>query len=92
MSSNEKCTIIDKLRGPKIFNMALFDWVCTFIAAVIICYVFCKNFSTPNILFVFLCLVILGVIVHKMFGINTMFNAYLGLNSKSSVLENRKNC
>jgi uncharacterized membrane protein YcaP (DUF421 family) len=92
MSSQEKCNLIDRLRGPKIFNMAAFDWICTFIAAIIICYIFCEKLSVSNVLFVFVCLIVLAIIVHKIFGINTMLNAYLGLNSKNSVMERRKNC
>jgi len=91
MDSN-KCTIIDKLRQPKIFNMALFDWICTFIAAIVICYFAYKKIDVTHVLIIFGILIIAAILIHKLFGINTMLNAYLGLNTKDSVLKNRKNC
>lgn len=88
----DNCTLIDRLRGPKIFNMAVFDWVATIIGACIICYFYYGSISLPNTLFILVLLILVAIIVHYIFKIPTMLNAYLGLNSKDSVLENRKSC
>lgn len=87
----EKCGWIHPLRQPKIGNMSIFDWVCTFLGAVLISYVcYGKNASLSHILFIFFILVLMGIVIHKITGTPTMLNYYLGLNNLSSVLENRK--
>ena len=89
------CTIIDKVRSPKILDMAIFDWSATllvgFILTLIIYYFSRVNFIILLIL-ISCSLIFSGVVVHKLLGIPTMFNYYLGLNSKESVLKNRKDC
>ena len=89
------CNIIDKLRGPKVLNMSIFDWVATFLVAVILSLVL-HSITKINylilIILLFSSLIILGVVIHKALGIPTMFNYYLGLNNKESVLKNRKVC
>lgn len=83
------CGIIQKLRKPKILNMSIFDWVCTFIAAIVISYFIYREMNLKIIFVVFLFLVLIGIIVHKLTNTPTMFNYYLGLNSKESVMKNR---
>jgi hypothetical protein len=66
--------------------MAVFDWVATFIAALIFTiYVDPKS----NVMMVFILFVILGIIVHVQSGTPTMFNYYLGQNSYEQVMESR---
>lgn len=81
------------LRQPKIFNMALFDWTLTFIGAYIIYNILYRNKyinqTIINLTIIFVCTVIIGVFVHYILNIPTMFNYYLGLNSLKSVLNNR---
>ena len=89
-----KCTLIDKLRKPKFINMAIFDIVATFIGALFLAKMFYKhknNFWLSTII-IFTILIILGIIIHYMFNIPTMLNYYLGLNSKTAVIESRKSC
>ena len=89
------CNIIDKLRGPKVLNMSIFDWVATFLVAVILSLVL-HSFTKINYLILlivlFTLIIIIGILIHKALGIPTMFNYYLGLNNKESVLKNRKVC
>ena len=87
MQNKMDCSTIDKLRQPKIFNMSIFDWVLTFIAAYIISEIFDKELSK-----VFFFLILLGIVVHVVVGQPTMLNAYLGLADKDQVLKNRKVC
>ena len=88
---DQKCSFIDRLRGPKIFNMAIFDWVCTIIAAWIIAAAYSDN-TLKSFVYILIILVILAILVHKIFNIPTMLNYYLGLNTKDAVLQNRKDC
>jgi hypothetical protein len=99
---NSDCSFIDVLRGPKIFNIALFDLTGTIIIAIILTLVVLKvknyDFSS-NIAYVILyCFLvsftalIIGSVVHYIFGIPTMLNYYLGLNSYNDVMSARKIC
>ena len=83
----QKCTIIDTLRKPKIFNIAIFDLSLTILIIYFIAY---KSYSKIQNKLSFISYLIileivgltLGIIVHKVLGINTMLNYYLGLNPK----------
>ena len=89
------CNFIDKLRSPKLLNMAIFDWVATFLVAVIlslILYLITKINYLILLILIFSLLIVLGIITHKVLGIPTMLNYYLGLNNKENVLKNRKEC
>lgn len=81
------CTLIDKLRQPKIADMSIFDWLTSMVAAVLIgVAIGIKNpmswimFSSGWVLF--------GIIMHWIFGVPTMLGYYLGINNKPV----RKNC
>ena len=95
-----KCSIIDILRKPKIFNMALFDFLLVLIIAGIIGYFFNKYLKKKgkknnvyiSIVISFIILIIIGIFVHYIFNIPTYLNYYLGLNTKHAVLKNRKKC
>ena len=78
----KKCTAIQKLRQPKIFDMAIFDWVATFVGSIIIQkYIIYKQIK-KSILQVFIYLIIMGIIIHKTMKVDTMFGYYIGINKK----------
>ncbi len=84
------CSIIDKLRQPKFLGMAIFDWVATLGAAIILNQI--TFFSKYGILVIFIVLIIAGIASHILFKKPTMLNYYLGFNTQDEVLINRKNC
>jgi len=84
-------SIINQLRGPKLYNMSVFDWVATFIAAVLLGYWRLDNFTLVNIMKIFIILICTAVIVHYVCDVPTMFNYYLGLNSYADVIATRHN-
>ena len=97
MKTNNKCNIIDYLRKPKLANIAMFDVIGTFGVAVLIGYLVNKKHPFKihlwiNIIIIFLLLIILAIIIHKIFKIPTMLNYYIGINTLESVMKNRKNC
>lgn len=77
---------IDKLRGPKIADMAAFDWIATAAVAAALGYA-SKNECVG--VAVFILLIIVAILLHYVLGIPTMLNAYLGLARKSDVYEKR---
>lgn len=92
--NNYTCSTIDTLRQPKIFNMAIFDWIATLIVIYVIAYYSQPISSNFWSYYLGLCFigVLLAIVIHWYFSIPTMFNYYLGLNTKESVIKNRKNC
>lgn len=79
---NVKCSFINRLRNPKIFGMAIFDWIATFVTAMIIAVIFKRPKLT---LPVFMGLTVLAIVVHIVFKVPTMLNYYLGLNSLEAI-------
>ena len=77
----EECTTIQKLRKPKILNMSIFDWITSLLGAILVGYFMGLKTTVSWLLFIFLW-IILGVITHWLFGVNTQFGFYLGLNPK----------
>jgi len=76
-----ECTTIDKLRGPKVFNMSVFDWVASLCGAAIVGLI--AGIKTPAKWLLFILFwVLFGVVAHAAFGVPTMFGYYLGLNEK----------
>jgi hypothetical protein len=82
---------IEQLRGPKIWNMALFDLLSTFIGAWIVHSLLwfypLENVTNRTSLqyilslsLIFMMFVALGVILHRIFGIRSALSAYLGFN------------
>lgn len=76
-----ECSIIDKLRGPKVFDMSIFDWVASLLGAALLGLAFKLKGGIKWLLFI-IGWVIFGIAAHAFFGINTMFGFYLGLNPK----------
>lgn len=82
--------IFKTLRGPKIFNMALFDWVATLVSAIFINYLYQPdNINIYTSLKIFIILIILAIIVHYIFDIPTMLNYYIGLADYKDVIASR---
>ena len=85
---------IDKLRKPKILDMAIFDWVATALAAAVIGGIIRKvnpgtSYGCASIT-VFVILILIAIVVHYERGIPTMLNAYLGIARKEDVFTDRK--
>lgn len=77
-----ECSILDKLRGPKILNMSIFDWVTSLLGAWLIGYYLLKIKSIFNYLIWFILWTLFGIFVHLIFRVDTMLGYYLGLNAK----------
>jgi small-conductance mechanosensitive channel len=84
---------ISELRRPKIFNMALFDLIMTFIGAFIthlLLWLYPLNMKekekrTPlqyisSLILIFITFVGIGVIAHRIFNIQSALSVYLGFN------------
>lgn len=78
--------LIQTLRKPKIFGMAIFDWVMTFLGSYLLTYLiytyYHKYDFTTLYTIVTIKLVILGIFMHWILGVKTMLGYYLGINSK----------
>ena len=73
---------MDQLRKPKIFDMWIFDWVTALLGGYLIAvYIFNINEFQYIILAEF-GFILFGIVVHKLFGVDTMLGYYLGINQK----------
>jgi hypothetical protein len=73
---------MDQIRKPKILDMSIFDWVTALLGGFLIAY-YLFDITDPLFIVLFeIGFIIFGIIVHKLFGINTMLGYYLGLNDK----------
>jgi len=73
---------MDQLRKPKILDMSIFDWVTALIGGYLLAY-YLFNISDINLIIMFeFGFILFGIIVHKIFGVNTMLGYYLGINEK----------
>jgi len=72
--------IIDKLREPKIAGMAVFDWTATIAAAVLFAWTTEETGTlVPRwryYLLVIVTFVLLGLLLHKLFGQRTPFTEF----------------
>ena len=75
-------SLIEKLRKPKIFDMALFDWVASILLTLYISYKY-NDDKYDNIIFIksLIIMIIFAVSIHYIFNIDTKFNYYLGLSN-----------
>ena len=76
---------IEKLREPKILDMAIFDWVATAAGAGILWKILDskypnKDYGWMEYICIFIVTVIFGIFSHILFKIDTKFGYYLGLN------------
>lgn len=76
--------IIDTLRRPRIAGMAVFDWVASLLGGWIIGWGIGIRSAVVWVLW-FATWILLGVVVHRALGVNTMFGYYLGVNPKPRV-------
>lgn len=81
------------IRDYRIFNMAIFDYVATFIVVLIIHTIMWRNplkMKNPNkrtmiqyiasLILIYISAIGLGVIMHRIFGIESGLSGHLGLN------------
>lgn len=78
---------IDKLRGPKFADMAIFDWVATGLVAAALGAA--TGSGVCSTIVIFIILILIAIVVHYAFNIPTMLNAYLGLADKKDVYAKR---
>lgn len=71
--------LLQKLRKPKLFDIALFDLIGTLLGAFLAHRYFDMKQSLVAVMFAF---VIIGIAVHVLLGVPTMLNYYLGLSEK----------
>ena len=76
-----KCSTIQKLRDPKIFDMSIFDWVVSLSAAAVVGYLL-KIKKPLHWLAFIVAWILFGVLTHAAFGIPTMLGYYLRINVK----------
>jgi uncharacterized membrane protein YcaP (DUF421 family) len=60
--------MIEKLRSYKVYDMAIFDFVLTFIGAILV-----ASYFDKDVFLVFIILFIIGQIMHIAFGVETAF-------------------
>lgn len=75
-------TVINILRTPKIFNIAIFDCLATILFGLIIGKYILNIKNTFIMIIWIIALFIFGIIIHYLFGIKTMLGYYLGINDK----------
>jgi hypothetical protein len=73
-------SFIDKMRRPKIFRMAIFDWALTILGILFVIAYFGLTGATAVAASVGI--IATGVGVHKILGVDTQFGYYLGLNPR----------
>jgi len=73
---------MDSLRKPKIFNMSIFDWVTALIGGYLLAIYFFEFKDSKSIIIFEIIFIIFGIMIHKLFGIDTMLGYYLGINKK----------
>ena len=78
----DTCGTIDTLRKPKILDMSIFDLGSTLLAGYLIAIYIFKLTDVYKIILFELIVILIGIITHKIFGINTMLGYYIGLNPK----------
>ena len=87
-SMSTDCSILDKIRGPKMAGMSLFDWITSLLGAWFIG-AFILRLTRPIYWILWIILwIIIGVVVHVAMKVPTMLGFYLGLNEKPV----RKSC
>ena len=73
-------SFVDKLRRPKIFGMAIFDWALTVVGILIILAIF--SLQGLAAILASVGIVAAGVATHKFLEVDTQFGYYLGLNPR----------
>ena len=78
---------IDNLRKYKICNLSIIDFIFVLLVAFFINYFLNKykinkKYKFLNLFTIFVILIILGIIIHKILNIDTMLGYYLVINDK----------
>jgi len=73
---------MDNLRKPKILGMSIFDWVTALLGGYLLAVYFYKFTDTESIIIFEFLFILFGIMIHYLFGINTMLGYYLGINKK----------
>lgn len=76
------CSLLDRLREPKIFDMSMFDWFSSLFGAYLIGKYFLNLTSIFSYCIWMVVWTFFGVYIHYLLGINTMLGYYLGVNPK----------
>ena len=84
----ETCSVLDRLRKPKLWDMSIFDWVTSILGAILIGYFFLGLRTLTAYIIWIIIWTIIGIIIHYILGINTMLGYYLGINP----MPERKKC
>ena len=81
------CSLIEKLRSPKILDMSAFDWITSLMGAVLVG----KWIQTKDWFAFILAWIMFGVVAHLIFGVDSMFGYYIGVNKKP-VRDSKRKC
>ncbi len=93
------CTLIENLRTPRIFGMAIFDLLFTYFGAYILAFFLFKTLRYFNLIksknrnfraltfWTFVALVVYSTYLHDKLGISTMLGYYLELNDYPIVIK-----
>jgi len=77
---------LQELRKYRFLSLSAIDFFGTIIIATVILYILSKisniEFNFSNTVFINLLAILLGVIVHKILGVNTRLNYIIGLSDK----------
>jgi hypothetical protein len=73
---------MDTLRKPKILNMSIFDWVTALVGGYLLAIYFFEFKDSKSIIIFEIIFIIFGIMIHKLFGVDTMLGYYLGINKK----------
>lgn len=74
--------IVKNLRGPKIFDMSIFDWSLSIVGGYLFSKLFLALYSKQDwFVFIFIW-ILLGITAHLVFNVNSMLGFYLHLNKK----------
>lgn len=73
---------MDTLRKPKILNMSIFDWLTALVGGYLLAIYFFEFKDIKSIIIFQIIFIIFGIIIHKLFRVDTMLGYYLGINKK----------
>jgi undecaprenyl pyrophosphate phosphatase UppP len=85
ISVSDNCSFIDKLRSPRIFGLALFDWTLTFVVAYLVGRFLLRLEGAKQWILFIIFWIIFGILTHVVTKTPTMMNYYLGLSAKPVV-------
>jgi len=78
----DKCTFVDKLRGPRIYGLSIMDWVTSFLGAFLIGHFIFRLKGTIIWITYLILWVLFGIAIHWYYGVDTTLAYYLGISNK----------